>query len=93
MEKSDPAEVAIVFWTYGRRGARGDVTRFDSLEDAIHSVMETPSAKCAPVAWIRTADRHLPMDEIRRMARRFTLASRLARVAPESKNTGRGRQN
>ena len=81
MEKIDPAGVAIVFWTHGPRGERGEVTRFDSLDDAIHSVMETPSAKSASVAWIRTADRHLTVDEIRQMARQSTLASRLARVA------------
>jgi len=81
MDKRNSADVAIVFWTYGPRGQRGEVTRFDCLKEAIRAVMDSPSSKSASIAWIRTADRHLTMNDIRQMAGRRTLTSRLAQVA------------
>lgn len=81
MDKLNSADVAIVFWTHGPRGQRGEVTRFDCLKDAIQAVMDSPSSKSASIAWIRTADRHLMMNDIRQMTAQRTLASRLAQVA------------
>jgi hypothetical protein len=40
---------AIVFWTHHP----GEITRFDRLEDAVHSIMLTPSTKLFSIAWIR----------------------------------------
>ncbi len=77
MEEFDHAQPAIVFWL----NHPGEITRFDRLDDAVRSVMEAPSAKGAPVAWIKGRDRHIEMDQIRIIARRFSLGSRLARIS------------
>jgi hypothetical protein len=87
MEELDLAQPAIVFWE--RHGGQpGEITRFDRLRDAIHSVMQTPSAETTPVAWISTTDRHIAMDEIRTVARSFSLNGRLSQVGQDACNTG-----
>ena len=67
MEDLDLAQPAIVFWE------RGEITRFHTLRDAIQSVMRTSSAETISVGWISTMDRHIAIDEIRAVARRFSL--------------------
>jgi hypothetical protein len=76
MNEIDLAQPAIVFWV--RRP--GEISRFEQLREAVHFVMQEPLAPTAPVAWIRTADRHLTMDEIRQIAGRFGLTWRIAPV-------------
>ena len=56
----DLNQPAIVFWMH----CPGEITRFERLEDAVHSVMVTPSAKLFSIAWITTRDRHIDMEEI-----------------------------
>jgi hypothetical protein len=87
MGEVNSADVAIVFWTHGSRGKRGEVTRFECLTEAIQAVMASPSSKSASIAWIRTADQHLTMNDLRQMADRRTVASRLARVAIDAVKT------
>jgi hypothetical protein len=41
MEELDLNQPAIVFWMHHP----GEITRFERLQDAVHSVMVTPSAK------------------------------------------------
>ena len=77
MKELDLAQPAIVFWMHHP----GEITRFDRLGDAVQSVMQTRSAKTAPVAWIKARDRHIEMDEIRQIAQRFGLTWRLSQVA------------
>jgi hypothetical protein len=89
MDKLNSGDVAIVFWTHGSRGQRGEVTRFDCLKDAIQAVMDSPLSNSAPIAWIRTADRHFMMNDIRQMAGGRTLASRLAQVAASAVETAK----
>jgi hypothetical protein len=74
VEEFDLNQPAIVFWTHHP----GEITRFDRLEDAVHSVMQTPSAKLFSIAWITTRDRHIEMEEIRQIARRSILSRYLA---------------
>jgi hypothetical protein len=57
--------------------SRGEITRFERLEDAVHSVMVTPSAKLFSIAWITTRDRHIDMEEIRQIERRSILSRHL----------------
>jgi hypothetical protein len=45
----DLDQPAIVFWM----NHPGEITRFERLEDAVHSVMREPSAKMFAVAWIK----------------------------------------
>jgi hypothetical protein len=73
----DLSKPAIVFWIH----QPGEITSFDRLRDAVLSVMQIPTAKTAPVAWIRTTDRHIEMDEIRAIALRFSLTWRLSQIA------------
>jgi hypothetical protein len=70
----DLNQPAIVFWTHHP----GEITRFDRLEDAVQSVMLTPSAKMFSIAWIKTRDREIEMEEIRQIARRSILSRYLA---------------
>jgi hypothetical protein len=70
MEELDLEQPAIVFWTHHP----GEITRFDRLEDAVHSIMLTPSAKLFSIAWIKARDRHIEMEEIRQIARRSILS-------------------
>jgi hypothetical protein len=65
---------AIVFWM----NRPGELTRFERLEDAVHSVMMEPSAKMFGVAWIKAQDRHIEMEEIRKIERLSILARHLA---------------
>ena len=67
---------AFVFWLRGSRAGRpGGVTRFDRLEDAVNCVMQHAFARTEQVAWIKTMDRHLDMDQIRKVARHSGLVS------------------
>jgi hypothetical protein len=77
MDALDLDQPAIVFWM----NHSGELTRFDRLEDAVHSVMMTPSAKLFSIAWITTIDRHIEMEEIRQIERRSILTRHL-RGAP-----------
>ena len=70
MEELDLDQPAIVFWMHHP----GELTRFDRLEDAVHSVMLTPSAKMFSIAWIKTRDREIEMEEIRQLERRSILS-------------------
>ena len=70
MEDLDLNQPAIVFWTHHA----GQITRFERLEDAVHSVMLTPSAKMFSIAWIKTRDREIEMEEIRQLERRSILS-------------------
>jgi hypothetical protein len=65
----DLTQSAFVFWMPGSRLRAGGVTRFDSLEDAVNSVMQHAFARTASVAWIKTMNRDLDMDQIRGIAR------------------------
>ena len=69
----DLNQPAIVFWMH----CPGEITRFERLEDAVHSVMVTPSAKMFSIAWITTRDRHIDMEEIRQIERRSILSRHL----------------
>jgi len=69
MEELDLTQPAIVFWMHHP----GEITRFERLQDAVHSVMVTPSAKTFSIAWIRS-DRHIDMEEIRQIERRSILS-------------------
>jgi hypothetical protein len=73
MDALDLDQPAIVFWMHHP----GEITRFDRLEDAVHSVMMTPSATFFSVAWITTRDRHIEMEEIRQIDRRSILTRHL----------------
>jgi len=77
MQELDLSRPAIVFWMH----QPGEITCFDRLRDAVLSVTQIPTAKTARVAWIRTADRHIEMDEIRAIALRFRLTWRLSQIA------------
>jgi hypothetical protein len=81
MGKPDVGQPAIVFWVRASTLQPGTITRFDRPEDAIHSIMADPFAPTTTVAWIKTIDRHIDMEEIRRIARRSNLASYLSRNA------------
>jgi hypothetical protein len=70
VEDLDLNQSAIVFWMHHP----GEITRFDWLEDAVRSVMMTPSAKLFSVAWITTRERHIEMEEIRQIERRSILS-------------------
>jgi len=70
VEDLDLNQPAIVFWTHHA----GQITRFERLEDAVHSVMLTPSAKMFSIAWIKTRDREIEMEEIRQLERRSILS-------------------
>jgi hypothetical protein len=73
----DLSKPAIVFWMH----QPGEITCFNRLRDAVLSVMQIPTAETATVAWIRTPDRHIDMDEIRMVAQRFGLTWRLSQLA------------
>jgi hypothetical protein len=77
MEEIDLTQPAIVFW----EERSGELTRLDRLGGAVRLVIRTPGAKTAPIAWIKTNDRHLEMDEIREIASRFSLTWRLSQGA------------
>ena len=69
----DLNQPAIVFWIHNP----GEITRFERLEDAVHSVMVRPSAKLFSIAWITTRDCHIDMAEIRQIERRSILSRHL----------------
>jgi hypothetical protein len=74
MEELDLDQPAIVFWM----NQPGELTRFERLEDAVHSVMREPSAKLFAVAWIKARDCDIQMEEIRRIERLSILARHLS---------------
>jgi hypothetical protein len=76
MSDCDLAQPAIVFWMHNP----GAITRFERLGDAIQAIMQAASAKTGAIAWIQTKDRHLSMDEIRSIAKRFSLTWRLSQI-------------
>jgi hypothetical protein len=82
MREIDLRDLAIVFWLNHPDMEPGAITRFDQLCDAISAIMEQPSAKTADVAWIRTLNEHLSMEEIRAIARRGGTAPSYAEAAP-----------
>jgi hypothetical protein len=76
---------AFVFWLRGSRAGRpGGVTRFDRLEDAVNCVMQHAFARTEQVAWIKTMDRHLDMDQIRKVAQHSGLVSFLSKTEEAS---------
>jgi hypothetical protein len=75
------AQPAIVFWV----DRPGEMTRFEHLQEAIYAVMQMPLAPTANVAWISTTDRHLTMEEIRKLASRFSLSWRLTKIGAPKK--------
>ena len=70
MEDLDLNQPAIVFWMHHP----GEITRYERLQDAVHSVMVKPSAKLFSIAWIKAGDRHIEMEEIRQIERRSILS-------------------
>ncbi len=86
---------AFVFWLRGfRAGHPGGITRFDRLEDAVNCVMQHAFARTEQVAWIKTMDRHLDMDQIRNVARHSGLVSYLSKTeeALNASAKARGRE-
>jgi len=80
MDELDLNQPAIVFWMHHP----GEITRFERLQDAVHSVMGAPSAKLFSIAWITTRDRHIDMEEIRQIERRSILSRPLRLTQPQS---------
>jgi hypothetical protein len=79
---------AFVFWLRGSRAGRpGGITRFNRLEDAVNCVMQHAFARSEQVAWIKTMDRHLDMDQIRNVARHSGLVSYLSKTEEASNVT------
>ena len=74
MEELDLDQPAIVFWMHHP----GELTRFDRLEDAVHSIMLIPSAKPVAIAWIQARDCHIEMEEIRKIERLSILVRHLS---------------
>ena len=81
----DLTQPAFVFWMQVSKLRAGGVTRFDRLEDAVQCVMQHAFARNAPVAWIKTMNRHLDMDQIRSIARHSGLVSYLSKTGPATK--------
>jgi hypothetical protein len=84
MDDAELTQPAFVFWMRSSKLRLGGVTRFDRLEDAVDCVMQHAFARTAPVAWIKTMNRHLDMDQIRSMARHSGLVSYLSKTEQES---------
>ena len=68
MDDPELTQPAFVFWMRSSKLRPGGVTRFDRLEDAVECIMQHAFARTAPVAWIKTMNRHLDMDQIRSIA-------------------------
>src|SRR5918996_6087530 len=79
MDNADLTQPAFVFWMRCSKLRPGGVTRFDRLDDAVNCVMQHALARTAPVAWIKTMNRHLDMDQIRNIARHSGLVSYLSK--------------
>jgi hypothetical protein len=84
MDNVDLTQPAFVFWMRSSRFQPGRVTRFDHLEKAIDCVMQHSLAQSAQVAWIKTRDRHLEMDQIRNIARHSDLVGFLSKTKQET---------
>jgi hypothetical protein len=85
MSNVDLTLPAFVFWLRGSRAGRpGGITRFDRLEDAVNCVMQHAFARTEQVAWIKTVDRHLNMDQIRNVARHSGLVGYLSKTEEAS---------
>jgi hypothetical protein len=80
----DLAQPAFVFWMRSSRFQPGRVTRFDHLAKAIDCVMQHSFAQSAQVAWIKTRDRHLDMDKIRKIAHHSDLVGFLSKTKQDS---------
>ena len=86
----DLTQPAFVFWMQVSKSRAGGVTRFDRLEDAVQCVMQHAFARTAPVAWIKTMNRHLDMDQIRSIARHSGLISYLSKTKQATNATAKG---
>lgn len=84
MGNVDLTRPAFVFWLRRSEAGRPGVTRFDRLEDAVNCVMQHAFARTEQVAWIKTIDRHLDMDQIRNVARHSGLVSYLSKTEAAS---------
>ena len=82
MDDLEPTQPVYVFWMRSSKLRPGGVTRFDRLEDAVECVMQHAFARTAPVAWIKTMNRHLDMDQIRSLSRHSGLVSYLSKTEP-----------
>jgi hypothetical protein len=80
MDNVDLSQPAFVFWTRLSRFHPGKVTRFDHLENAIDCIMQHALARTASVAWIKTMNQHLEMDQIRSIARHSSLVNYLSKA-------------
>ena len=87
---ADLTQPAFVFWMPASKLRRGGVTRFDRLEDAVNCVMQHAFARTAPVAWIKTMNLHLDMDQIRSIARHSGLVSYLSKTEQGTIASGEG---
>jgi hypothetical protein len=90
MDNVDVTQPAIVFWMRSPKLQPGGITRFDRLEDAVHCVMQHSLAGTAPVAWIKTMNRHLDMDQIRSIARHSGLVSYLSKTEQGTNASAKG---
>jgi hypothetical protein len=82
MDDLEPTQPVYVFWMRSSKLRPGGVTRFDRLEDAVECVMQHAFARTASVAWIKTMNRHLDMDQIRSLSRHSGLVSYLSKTEP-----------
>jgi hypothetical protein len=73
MDQVDLTQPAFVFWMRASKFKPGRITRFDQLEKAVQCVMQHALARTASVAWIKTMNQHLDMQDIRRIARQASL--------------------
>ena len=80
MDDLELTQPAFVFWMRSSKLRPGGVTRFDRLEDAVECIMQHAFARTAPVAWIKTMNRHLDMDQIRSIAGHSDLISNLSKT-------------
>jgi hypothetical protein len=94
MDNVDLTRPAFVFWMRRSQAGRlGGVTRFDRLEDAVNCVMQHAFARTEPVAWIKTMDRHLDMDQIRSVARHSGLVSYVSKTEAGSSTSVEGKKS
>ena len=90
MDHVDLKQPAFVFWIRSSKSRLGGVTRFDRLEDAVNCVMQHAFARTTAVAWIKTMNLHLDMDQIRSIARHSGLVSYLSKTGQRTIASGDG---